>query len=211
MTINIIIADSHPLISFALDKLLSSETDFTVQERCGSGEAALLAVRQYQPDVLVVNVDLPGRSGLSVLRELHEAKSCTRVVFLVAAMDGDTLLEAVRCQVRGIVLMDMALQLLIPCVRKVHAGGEWLERDSVRSALDKILQNGAEAAQTTERLSLKELQLARMVADGDSNKMMARKIDSTEGAVKATLHRIYQKFDVRGRVDLARLVREKGL
>ncbi|MDO9140471.1 MAG: response regulator transcription factor [Methylobacter sp.] len=211
MTINVIIADGHPLILFAVDKLLSSETDFTVQERCTSGDAALLAVQQYQPDVLIVNADLPGKTGLSVLRELHEAKSCTRVVFLVAAMDGETLLEAVRCQVRGVVLMGMALQLLVPCIRKVYAGGEWLERDSVRSALDQFLQNGAQAAQTTESLSLKELELARMVADGDSNKIIARKLDSTEGAVKANLHRIYQKFDARNRVDLARMVREKGL
>ncbi|MDP2100019.1 MAG: response regulator transcription factor [Methylobacter sp.] len=211
MTINVIIADGHPLILFAVDKLLSSETDFTVQERCTSGDAALLAVQQYQPDVLIVNADLPGKTGLSVLRELHEAKSCTRVVFLVAAMDGETLLEAVRCQVRGVVLMGMALQLLVPCIRKVYAGGEWLERDSVRSALDQVLQNGAQAAQTTESLSLKELELARMVADGDSNKIIARKLDSTEGAVKANLHRIYQKFDARNRVDLARMVREKGL
>jgi len=211
MTINIIIADGHPLILFAVDKLLSSETDFTVQERCASGDAALLAVQQYQPDVLIVNADLPGKTGLSVLRELHEAKSCTRVVFLVAAMDGETLLEAVRCQVRGVVLMGMALQFLVPCIRKVYAGGEWLERDSVRSALDQVLQNGAQAAQTTESLSLKELELARMVADGDSNKIIARKLDSTEGAVKANLHRIYQKFDARNRVDLARMVREKGL
>ena len=95
-------------------------------------------------------------------------------------------------------------------IRKVHAGGEWLERDSVRDALDLMLQHGAQAA-ISEKLSLKELELARMVADGDSNKVIARKIESTEGAVKATLHRIYQKFEVRGRVDLARLVRERGL
>lgn len=211
MTINIIIAESHPLILFALDKLLSAETDFTVQERCACGDAALLAVRQQQPDVLIINLDMPGKTGLAVLRELQAAASATKAVLLFAQIDSVTLMDALRYQARGIVQLETALQLLIPCIRKVHAGGEWLERDSVRDALDLMLQHGAQAAPNSERLSLKELELARMVADGDSNKVIARKIESTEGAVKATLHRIYQKFEVRGRVDLARLVRERGL
>jgi len=211
MTINIIIAESHPLILFALDKLLSAETDFTVQERCACGDAALLAVRQQQPDVLIINLDMPGKTGLAVLRELQAAASATKAVLLFAQIDSVTLMDALRYQARGIVQLETALQLLIPCIRKVHAGGEWLERDSVRDALDLMLQHGAQAAPSSEKLSLKELELARMVADGDSNKVIARKIESTEGAVKATLHRIYQKFEVRGRVDLARLVRERGL
>jgi DNA-binding NarL/FixJ family response regulator len=211
MTINIIIAESHPLILFALDKLLSAETDFTVQERCACGDAALLAVRQQQPDVLIINLDMPGKTGLAVLRELQAAASATKAVLLFAQIDSATLMDALRYQARGIVQLETVLQLLIPCIRKVHAGGEWLERDSVRDALDLMLQHGAQAAPNSEKLSLKELELARMVADGDSNKVIARKIESTEGAVKATLHRIYQKFEVRGRVDLARLVRERGL
>ncbi len=211
MTINIIIAESHPLILFALDKLLSAETDFTVQECCACGDAALLAVRQQRADVLIINLDMPGKNGLSVLRELQASASATKAVLLFAQIDSVTLMDALRYHARGIVQLETALQLLIPCIRKVHAGGEWLERDSVRDALDLMLQHGAQAAPSSEKLSLKELELARMVADGDSNKVIARKIESTEGAVKATLHRIYQKFEVRGRVDLARLVRERGL
>lgn len=209
MAITLVVADEHPLILFALETLFAAETDFAVLAQCRDGAEVLQAVRQHQPDVLVLTNNLSPKGGMAVLRDLTAAGSTAKPVLLTAAMDGEALLEAIRLGVRGIVLLDTALQLLIPCIRKVHAGGEWLERDSVRLALDKILQGGAETAPATGRLSPHEAKIVQLVAEGLSNKEIARRINSSEGAVKAYLHRIYLKLNVRGRVDLARRVQEK--
>jgi DNA-binding NarL/FixJ family response regulator len=209
MTIKLVVADGHPLSLFALNTIFSAEADFAVLAQCGNGNQVMQAVLQHQPDVLVLNKELQGKDGMAVLRKLYESESTAQRVLLTAVMDGNELLDAVRWGVRGIVLIDTALELLVPCVRKVYAGGEWLERDSVRLALNKILHIGTEADPIADRLSPHEATITYLVADGYSNKDIARRIDSTEGAVKAYLHRIYLKLNVRGRVDLVRLMQKK--
>jgi len=209
MTIKLVVADGHPLILLALNTIFSAEEDFTVLAECSNGNQVMQALHQHRPDVLVLNKDLQEKDGMAVLRELFEAKNTVQIVLLTTVMDGKELLDAVRCGVRGIVLIDTALKLLVPCVRKVYGGGEWLERDSVRLALDDILQSGTEPDPITGCLSPHEVNITYLVANGYTNKEIARQIDSTEGAVKAYLHRIYLKLNVRGRVNLARLVQHR--
>jgi len=203
----IVTADKQPLIAFALLHLLRDEPDFTLVAQCTTDDETLETVRIHSPDLLVVNPDLPERGGLALARTLCEEQRPTRVVFLAEVMNGGALLEAVRWQVRGVVLQETAVQLLIPCLRKVYAGGEWLERDAVSRAFEHVLRQGQHMASLAERLTPRELHLVQWVAAGYSNKAIARQFDSTEGAVKAHLHRIYQKLDVRNRVELVRCLK----
>lgn len=205
----IITADKQPLVAFALAHLLQREPEYTVIAQCATDEETLQAVRTQSPDLLIINPNLPDRGGLAVARTLCEENSPTRVVFLAEAMDGETLLEAVRWQVRGVVLQETALQLLLPCLRKVYAGGEWLERDAVSHAFEHILRQGVKMASLAERLTPREITLVQWVVAGYSNKVIARQLDSTEGAVKAHLHRIYQKLEVRSRVELVHMLRQE--
>lgn len=201
----VITADKQPLIAFALAQLLRSEPDFTLVAQCSTTEQTLVAVRAQQPDLLVIDPDLPQQGGLAVAKRLCEEASPTRVVFLAEAIDGEALLEAMRWQVRGVVLQKTALQLLLPCLHKVYTGGEWLERDAVSHAFEHILRQGEKIASLAERLTPRELSVVQWVAAGYSNKTIARQFASTEGAVKAHLHRIYQKLAIRNRVELVQM------
>src|SRR5215470_4930308 len=94
MAISLVLADDHPIVLEGLAQLFSHEPDFHIQARCTDGEATLRAVRRCDPDILVLDVRMPGRDGLAILEELTSATCRTRVVLLTAALDEDGLMKA---------------------------------------------------------------------------------------------------------------------
>ncbi len=211
MPIGLVLADDHPLVLDGLANLFSQEEDITVRARCRDGEETLRAARQHRPDVLILDIRMPVKSGLEVLRELHQEKLPTRVVLLTAGLDEDEVLEAVRLGARGVILKEMAPQLLVQCVRKVAAGEQWLEKRSFSRALEKMLRREAGARQVAGVLTPREIEIVRMVAQGLRNQQIADKLHISEGTVKIHLHNIYEKLQVDGRVALTLYARDKGL
>ncbi len=211
MTINLVLVDDHPLVLNGLQQLFAVESEISVLACCTDGEQVLQTVIHYQPDILILDLKMPRKNGLAVLRELQKGKLPTKVVLLTAALDDDEVLEAIRLGVRGVVLKEMAPQLLVQCVNKVHAGGEWLEKDSVGRALEKMLKRETEMQYITQILTRREIKLVKLVANGLSNKLIAEKLFIAEGTVKVHLHNIYDKLQVKSRVALTLYAQEKGL
>lgn len=211
MTISLVLADDHPVVLAGLGQLLGLEPDFGIVATCSGGDEAIEAVLRLAPDVLVVDLQMPGRNGLQVVRALHERQAATRIVILTAGLDEDDVLEAVRCGVRGIVLKDMAPERLVDCIRAVHAGGAWLEQQTVSRALDRLVRREAESGPAPGPLTPRERELVRLVAQGLRNKEIARRLDITEGTVKVHLHNVYQKLGVDSRVELTLHARNSGL
>jgi DNA-binding NarL/FixJ family response regulator len=126
------------------------------------------------------------------------------VVLLTISLSEDQMLEALRLGVRGMVLKEMAPKLLIDCIRKVHAGERWFEKESLGLALDRLM--GATGAAV---LTPRETDIVRMVAR--SNKEIATTLSITEGTVKIHLHNIYEKLGVDGRIALMLYAQKQGL
>lgn len=211
MPIRILVADDHPLVLDGLEKLFSLEEDMDLVARCSSGTEVVPAVRLYRPDVAILDMRMPGMSGLEVARAMADAKLDVPIVVLTASLDEEDVLEALRLGVRGVVLKEMAPRLLLECIRKVHAGERWLEMGSIRLALEKILQREASVEQLQQRLTARELQIVKMVAEGLRNKEVASNLGITEGTVKMHLHAIYEKLDIAGRVELTMYARDHQL
>ena len=135
MTIRLVLADNHPLLLDGIVRLFEHEPDIEVVARCDGGEAALRAVRDHRPDVLLLDLHMPPLGGMEVLRRLAREASTVRVVLLTADVAEDDLLEAIRLGVRGIVLKETAPELLVRCVRVVHGGasGSTPSRPAARS------------------------------------------------------------------------------
>ena len=125
----IVIADDHPLILDALSALLETDKDVKVVARCLDGAEALEAVRRHRPNVLILDVAMPTLDGLGVLRALRRTESAPAVIILTRMIDEAQTLEALKLGVAGIVLKETASQVIGDCVRKVMAGGRWLESD----------------------------------------------------------------------------------
>ena len=210
MTIRLVLADDHPIVLDGLEQLFLLEKDCEVVTRARNGDEALRAVRQFQPDVLVLDLRMPGMDGLAVLEEMRREALPTRVVIL-SAMNSDDLFEAIRLGARGVVLKDMAPRLLMQCVRTVHAGGKWLEKGVATCAVDKLLECEAGIKAMAETLTPRELQVARMIAKGVPSKTVASRLAISEGTAKLHLHHVYEKLKVEGRVGLLRFMHSRGL
>lgn len=211
MAIRLVLADEHPIVLDGLENLFHREPDFRVLARCVTGEAAVAAVRRHRPDVLILDTRLPRKSGLDVLREVHKDGLPTRVALFAAALDDDEVLEALRLGVRGMVLKELAPQLLVQCVRKVHAGEQWLEKQLSGRALDALLRRETAARGDKRGLTLRELEIVRMAAGGLPTRGIANQLAVSEGTVKIHLHNVYKKLSVRNRVELVLYAQSKRL
>ncbi|MFL6199595.1 MAG: response regulator [Thermoanaerobaculia bacterium] len=209
--IRLILADDHPIVLDGLVQLFRVEPGFEVLARCRDGEEALREVRVHRPDVLVLDIRMPRRDGLEVLRTLRQEEIPTRIVLLTAAVEEEQLVEALRLGVGGVVLKEMAPHLLVEAVREVHGGGSWLDKGSVSRIVTKLLHQDEGRREAAGLLTPRELEIVRMVARGLRNRAIAEELLISEGTVKIHLHNIYQKLAVDGRLELAVYAQAKGL
>lgn len=211
MPIRLVLADDHPIVLDGLENLFRLEPDFRVVARCVNGEECLAAVRRYEPDVLILDIRMPRYDGLTVLRELSREKHPTKVVLLAAALEEEEVLEALRLGVRGMLLKELAPQMVVQCVRKVHAGGQWVEKQAFGRALDTLLRREAGEREAASVLTPREIEMVGMVARGLRNKEMSQRLSISEGTVKIHLHNIYRKLKVENRVELILYAQAKRL
>ena len=211
MPIRLVVADDHPLILDALQQLFSLESDFQLLACCRNGAETIQAMKAYQPDVLILDIRMPGQDGLAVLREMRQEHCPTRVVLLTAGLEEHEALEAVRLGAHGVVLKEMASHLLVQCVRKVHAGGQWVERHSVSRALETMLRHQDGLRDVTGLLTPRELEIVRLAAQGFRNKRIAETLSISLGTVKLHLHHIFKKLPIDSRLALTLYARDKGL
>jgi DNA-binding NarL/FixJ family response regulator len=211
ISIGLVLADDHPIVIEGLEELFRREGGFEVLDRCRNGEETLAAVRKHSPDVLVLDLHLPGQDGPVVLAQMSEEKLSTLIVLFTAVADEMAILDALRLGTKGVVLKEMAPRLLVQCVRRVHAGGHWVERRSAGAVMEKLIRREAGTRELGHVLTPREISVMTLVAGGLRNKEVAAQLHIAEGTVKLHLHNIYDKLEVRGRGPLAQLAKRKGL
>ena len=211
MTIRVLIADDHPIFLGGLEQLIASEPNFELVAKCGDPDLVLPTVLEHSPDVILLDLQMPKKNGLMLMRELLEAGVKAPVVMLTGSINDDEVMEALRLRVRGILLKELAPAQLFECLSAVHAGGQWIEKSTIARALEKMLRHEQATQAALTILTKPELDVVRMVATGLPNKEIAAQLTLTEGAVKAQLHTIFQKLQLSNRVELTVYAREKGL
>ena len=209
--IRVVLADDHVIVLDGLEQLFRLEPEFEVVARSTTAEAALKAVQEHRPDILVLDLVMPGHDGMWVLRELSELNLPTRTVLLTAHVEENRLVEAIRLGVWGIVLKEMAPRMLMECVRKVYAGEKWLEQQSVTRAMERMQKRESEIDRLTRLLTPRELEIVRLASEGLRNKEIGERLSITEGTVKIHLHNIYEKLGVTGRSQLILYATKHGL
>ena len=210
MSIRLVIADDHRIILEGLEQLFRRERDFEVLATRTTGETALEAIRTHQPDVAVLDVNMPDGDGLMVLRRIRAEMPRTKVVLLTATLEDDQAVEAVQAGVHGVVLKESAAVMLVDCVRRVAGGGRVIDQSVSNRAVARMMER-SEAKVLARLLSPKETEVVAMVAVGMTNKEIAARLNISEGTVKTHLHTIYRKLNVQGRVELAVYAVDHGL
>ena len=195
----VLLADDHPMIRTAIEALLR-DTGLEIVGMAGTVEATLREIERLQPDLLVLDLQMPGGSGMDVLRSLRAAQRRLKVILLTAAIDDSALLEAKALKVDGMVLKNSDPAFLIDCLDAVRAGRNWVDPELAGRARE--LARGA-APGTRPALTPRELQLVGLVRRGLRNREIAQQLGVTEGTVKAYLHTLFEKAQVSSRTELA--------
>lgn len=211
MPTRVLIADDHPIILDGLAQRFELRPEFEVVARCTNGNEALAAIRRLRPDVAILDLRMPGRTGLDVLRAVRGESIPTRVVLLTAEITDEETVQAMQLSLNGLVLKEAASAELTHAVEVVAKGGEYVDQRSVRGALERMIRREAGAAEARSVLTARELELVRLAATGLRNRQIAERLSISESTVKIHLHSIYQKLGVSGRVELSNYAREKSL
>ncbi len=128
---------------------------------------------------------------------------------LTAAITHDQVLEAIKLGVRGLVLKRSAPETLVTCVRRVYQGKEWIDRDTLTRAFRTVLDREAASREAAETLTVREIEIVRMIGHGLRNRSIADRLSISEGTVKVHLHNIYEKLGVDGRLELVLFAQQK--
>ncbi len=196
----ILIADDHPMIRTALEVLLR-DTEFEIVGTAGTGEETLREVDRLRPDIVLLDLQMPGGSGMDVLRRIRADKTPLRVIVLTAAIDDRALLEAQALNVQGIVLKNSDPAYLLDCLDRVRRGRTWIDPEVTERAKQLAETLGHHASR--EALAPRERQLVAFVRSGLRNREIAEQLGVTEGTVKAYLHAVFEKLGVTSRTELA--------
>jgi len=202
--ISLIIADDHPVVLQGLIALLGEHGGFELTASCSDGAECIRAIREFSPDLALVDMLMPGQNGLQVLEAVTADRLSTRIVFLAASPDDREIVAAVAGGAFGIMLKESAPDTLINCLQAVAAGHRWLPAELVDGALERTRIIRAQFANIDGALTQREREVMLLVADGLSNKDVGRRLSVSEGTVKVHLHSIYKKVAVNNRTALAK-------
>lgn len=211
MPINLVVADPHPIFLMGMERLLQEEPFISVADFCGTAAETLKAVKEHRPDLLITDLGFRDFDGLDVIRNVRRDNLPVKVIILTAALSDEQTIETMRLEVQGVLLKNMPSQLLLQCIRKVYAGGQWMEKQSLGHALEKMLRREAGARRMATILTERETEIMCLVAQGLSNREIGERISVGEGTVKVHVHNIYSKLGVNNRVDLTLYAQKKGL
>ena len=201
--ISIVIVDDHPITLAGLNVILGA--DFAILARCARADEALRAVRIYEPEVLIIDQDMPTLGGVDVLKQLRVAGNQTPVVLLATSND-PKLMEALAFNVEGIVFKESDPRHLVRCIREVHAGRRWLDA-KVNEAAAAV----APTLDTLHTLTRRQIEVAQAAASGLSNKELGQRLGVSEGTIKNHLHAIYERLQLEGRLALLLYLKEKAI
>src|SRR5215204_757628 len=202
----VVLADDHPIVLDALQALLRPERRFSVVATYANGQDALAGLRELEPQLAVLDINMPEPNGLQVLAAIEEEGLRTRVILLTGSASDGQIVKAVSHGAWGILLKDVAASTLLECLDKVAQGERWLPAALVSSAALREAERQGDLDRLENVLTAREREIAMLVATGNSNKHIAREAAISEGTVKLHLHNIYRKLSVPNRTSLSSLL-----
>lgn len=211
-SIRVLIADDHTLFRKGIRQILELEPGVVVVGEAVDGDDALRQVAMTAPDVLLLDLQMPRRTGFEVLAALAETGSSVKTVLLSGAVDRVQTIEAFRIGARGVLRKDADVELLVDCLHNVTAGRYWMEQDVVTG--QEPAKGGVPAGQATGPeakgdclppvpLTRRELQVVAAIVDGASNDDIGQRYGMRTQTVKNHLTNIFDKLGVSSRLELA--------
>jgi two-component system, NarL family, nitrate/nitrite response regulator NarL len=201
--INVLIADRYPVVVQGLRKVLGAQHNFKIVACCSDGISCIEAIRRLRPDVAILDISMPGLTGLEILSIVNSEGFSTRVVFFTASVEDRELVMSAAAY--GIILKDATPEFLVKSLQQVADGRRLLSRPSAYQAVSREQGNIAVTENVLTVLTDRERQIMCLVSGGLSNKEIGRRLNISDGTIKVHLHHIYQKLEISNRTELAAL------
>jgi two-component system, NarL family, nitrate/nitrite response regulator NarL len=204
--IRIVLADHQLIFRDGMKSLLAGQPDFAVVGEAGSGMQTLRLVRDFHPDVLMLDMAMPG-GGLAVLKKLAAMPQPVRVIGLVSGADRETMMAALSSGARGVIGREATTALLFKSIRTAVTDQYWIGRDDVAVIIERMRrlaqQHETEQHAKRFRLTRREMDIVTAVAAGESNKGIAQRLSLSEDTVKHHVSHVFDKLGVYSRLELA--------
>lgn len=199
----VLIIDDHPMLRKGLVQLLAMEPALHTVGDVGSGAEGVALALQLQPDLVLVDLNMKGMSGIDTLKALREADlDCHIIIFTVSDDDADVI-EALRCGADGYLLKDMEPEALLDKLLRA-AAGEMVITEALAGAMANALRgDDKRRISLLQQLTDREKQILKLITRGLSNKLIARKLDISEGTVKVHVKHVLKKLKLNSRVEAA--------
>ena len=208
--ISVLLVDDHPLLRTGLRTLLERESDLRVLAEAGTGEEAILLAEKHKPDVVIMDLTLPGLHGLDATREIRRSNPQISVLVLTAHAEERYLFPVLQAGASGYVRKDVADDELVQAVRLVASGKAYLDPEAQAMLLRGYL-SPEEGGDAFEGLSTRERQVLQLTAEGYSSREIGEKLHISHKSVETYRARVMEKLNISDRPSLVRYALRKGL
>jgi len=207
--IRVLIADDHAVVRQGLRTFLELQDDIEVVADVADGETALSAAREHEPDVVLMDLVMPGMGGVEAIRALREARPEARVLVLTSFLDDEKLFPAVRAGAAGYLLKDVEPAELVRAIRTVDDGEALLHPAVAARLMEEFAESERPAAE--EALTAREREVLALIARGLPNKLIARDLEIAEKTVKTHVSSILSKLGLTDRTQAALYAVRRGM
>ena len=198
--VQVVIVDDHVMVREGIKQLLEMDGDIKIIGEAGDGEEGIKIIEKTDPDVILLDVNMPKMNGLEMLQKLKETGIPRKVLILTIHNEVEYLLKAVEIGVNGYVLKDSELAVLRKAIFSVHHGENYIQPSLAPLLMKRMQEN---ASETAEGLTKREMEVLKLIAEGMYNKEIAEKLMISEKTVKNHVSNIFRKINVSDRTQAA--------
>ena len=200
--LRVLIVDDHPMMRLGIAAIINDQTDMAVVAQAGTGEEAVAEYRRSRPDVVLMDLRLPGMSGVEAIRAIHREQPRARFVVLTTYEGDEDIHQALEAGAQGYLVKGMSPEALVDAVRRVHAGSRFLAPPVARALA---------ARNPNSDLSAREREVLALIVGGKSNREIAAELGITEGTVKCHVTTLLERLGVSDRTQAVVAALQRGI
>lgn len=201
-SIRILIVDDHPVVRAGLASMLGTQEELELVGAARSGEEALRMLEEHRPDVLLLDLRMPGMSGVETLHALKTVNRQVRVIILTNYETDEDIYRAVQAGAQGYLLKDTSLREMVEAIRAVHSGKRYIPRHIASRLAERMVRTN---------LTSRELEILKMLSKGPTNKQIGHALGISDNTVRNHVLKIIEKLEVSDRTEAATTAIQRGL
>ncbi len=203
--INLLIADDHSMVRQGLKQILELEKDITVTAQASNGNEAVRLAREFKPDIILMDINMPGTNGLQAIKEIKQEKLPSKVIVLTIHEDREYLFKTLQMGAEGYVLKDAEPAVLVEAIRNVYNGQSYIQPNMTKELVKEFNRVTLHEKEKNDEnnLTSREIEVLELIAEGMINKEIARQLYISEKTVKNHVSNIFKKLEVSDRTQAA--------